>query len=92
MTAPYDPRADRQGPLVRFLRAGGVACFVLAVASLAPGDLGRAARGAVLALLIGLPVIRALWLAVRWARKGDARYALVAVTAAAIVAIGAVVA
>jgi hypothetical protein len=88
---PVDPRADRQAALVAFLRGAGVVCFVLAVAALVPGEAGRVARGGVLGLLLAVPLARALWLAARWAVKGDGRYAAVAVAAAAIAACGAVV-
>lgn len=48
------------------------------------------ARGTVIAL-IAAPVIRVTWLAVRWFRLGDVRFALVSVLLLAIVGVAAVV-
>lgn len=84
-----DPRRERQLVLARFLRAAGVLSFVLAVVGLVPGTAGRLGRGALLAMLVGTPLVRALWLAIRWARRGDLRFASVAVAVVAITTAGA---
>jgi hypothetical protein len=90
--APFDPRADRQRALVAFLRLAGVITFALACVGLLPGDLGRLARGGVVAVLVGAPLVRVGWLATRWARKGDARYAAVSLAVIAVVGLSALVA
>ena len=84
-----DPRRRRQLVLARFLRVAGALSLVLAVAGLVPGDAGRIARGLLLAMLIATPLVRALWLALRWARRGDVRFASVAIAVVAITCTGA---
>jgi hypothetical protein len=82
----------RQGALPGVLRGVGILTFVLSCTALLPGDLGRLARGSMLALLIAAPLGRVGWLAVRWARRGDVRYTAVALGVMSIVALSAVVA
>jgi hypothetical protein len=85
-------RRNRQGALPALLRAVGVLTFVLSCTALLPGDIGRAARGGVLALLIAAPLGRVAWLAARWARRGDVRYMAVALGVMSIVGLSALVA
>ena len=76
---PPDHRVGRQARLLLFLRAATVVAMVLAVvALLVPGSGGRAAGYAVVATLVVVPLLRVAWLAQRWARRGDWRYATVA--------------
>ena len=73
------PLIGRQTLLVQALKVLGVAAWVLALAGLLlPGDLGRAAAGALVALLVAAPVARVAWLCVRWIRRGDPRFAVLA--------------
>lgn len=91
MSAPLDPRADRQRRLARFLRVGVTTAFAVAVAALVtPGRLGTALGVAMVAVLVAVPLIRLGWLARRWLRKGDRRFALVALLLGLIVSAGAV--
>lgn len=90
MTTPFDPRADRQRRLARFLRVGAIVAFWVAlVALLLPGRAGTAFGVAMVAVLVAVPLIRLGWLARRWLRRGDRRFALVAVLLAVIVSAGA---
>jgi len=86
---PHDPREERFRPMGEFLQAETVAVIVLAlVALLAPGDLGGAAATGMIVLLIGIPVVRVLWLVGRWFRRGDTRFALVGVMVLVVLAGG----
>jgi len=90
MTTPFNPRVDRQRRLARFLRVGAVITFVVAVAALvAPGRAGTSFGVAMVGVLVAVPLIRLAWLARRWLRKGDRRFALVALLLALIVSAGA---
>ena len=74
MTAP-DPFANRQ---VRLVRALQVATVVAAILS-AVGLFAEPAAVAAVAVLIAAPMLRVTWLAQRWRRRGDPRFALTAV-------------
>ena len=84
-----DPKAGRQRLLVRFL----VVCVVVAgvasvLALVLPGAAGRAAAIVSIAVVLGAPLTRVGWLAVRWAHKGDGRFALAAAAVLVVVAVG----
>lgn len=94
MTAPFDPPfnplADRQRRLARFLRIGAIAAFVTAVTALVlPDRAGTAVGVAMVCVLVAVPLVRLGWLARRWLRKGDRRFALVALLLAVIISAGA---
>jgi hypothetical protein len=73
------PLIGRQTLLVRALRALSVAAWVLAGAGvLLPGRAGTASGVALVCLLVAAPVARVSWLCVRWLRRGDPRFAMVA--------------
>ena len=74
MTAP-DPFANRQ---VRLVRALQVATVVAAILS-AVGLFAEPAAVAAVAVLIAAPMLRVAWLAQRWRRRGDPRFAFTAV-------------
>lgn len=74
------PSRDRFAGLIRFLHAVLVAAVVLAAAGLVVDE----AAWTMVAVLIVAPLVRVTWLAVRWAARGDRRYALVAVTVLAV--------
>ena len=85
-----DPRPGRQRRLIRFLRVAAVAVLVLALASLAlPGDAGRVAADLMVAVVIATPVVRVVWLLLRWVRRRDLRFAGVALGLLAVVAVSA---
>lgn len=92
MTAP-DPLARRQVRLLRALRAATALAAGLAAAGLAvPDPLGRRLCAAALGVLIAAPLLRVAWLANRWRRRGDPRFAITAVGLLALVGAGPVVA
>lgn len=79
--------------LARLLRGGAAAAFVLGVlGATLPDDAGTATATAAVAVVVGLPLARVAWLGVRWARKGDARFAALAGALLVVVATGAAVA
>lgn len=74
-----DLEAVRFGPLAGLLRGATRVAMALAFAgAVVPGRAGRAAGWALLVLLLVTPVLRVVWLAHRWARRGDTRFAAVA--------------
>ena len=88
---PHDPRAGRQRRLARFLRVAAYATFALAAAALVlPGEAGTAAGTLVVAVLVGVPLVRLGWLGHRWLRKGDRRFAVVAAVLAMFILAGSV--
>jgi hypothetical protein len=90
MTGPImDPRAGRQRLLVRFL----VVCVAVAgaaslLALVLPGAAGRAAAVVSIAVIVGAPLTRVGWLAVRWGHKGDLRFAVAATAVLLVVGVG----
>ena len=93
MSAPPNPRADRQRWLTVYLRIASILVLAAAgVGALVPGDIGERAAIGMVGLLVAVPLGRALWLAVRWWHRGDRRFALLAVTLLLLVATGAALA
>ena len=91
--APVDPRLDRYRPLTRALLWALVACVALSGAAVVlPDPIGRWVGVAVVALLVGAPVARVLWLVARWFRRGDTRFALVGCGVLSVIAAGVVLA
>jgi hypothetical protein len=87
--APPNPRADRQRFLVAYLRVALAAAFVIGVLELIlPEDLRDEAATVMVAVFVAAPIGRVLWLMVRWARRGDWRFALVGGALLAVVATG----
>ncbi len=75
---PFDPRLERYRPVTRGLQVALGVCAALAgLAVVLPDDAARWAGGGVVAVLIGAPMVRVIWLVQRWFRRGDLRYALV---------------
>jgi hypothetical protein len=84
----HDPRETRQRSLVLFLQAALVVTFVLSLLSVVlPDDLTRPFGVATVAVLVLVPLVRIVWLAVRWALKRDYRFAAAAALLASIVAV-----
>ena len=89
---PFDHRIGRQARLLRFLRAATAVAMALAtIAVLVPGSVGRAAGTAAVAALVAVPLLRVVWLAQRWYRRGDRLYGTVACGLLAIVGVAALV-
>lgn len=87
------PRLRRQVVLTRVLVAVAVAVGVVAVTAVVAGAAGVAAwlGTATVVALIAAPVVRVVWLGVRWLRLGDRRYAAVCAALLAIMAVAAAV-
>ena len=78
--------------LHRLLQVSAVAALVLGAAgALLPGDAGIAAATGAVAVVVAAPLLRVGWLAGRWARKHDARFATLAVVLLAVVGAGAAI-
>jgi hypothetical protein len=58
------------------------------VALLAPGDIGGIAADALVGVLIGTPLARVAYLALRWVRRGDLRAAAIGALLLAITGVG----
>jgi hypothetical protein len=88
--SPEQVRYQRMiGALGLFTRVA----FVAALAGLLlPDPVGEAASGVAVAVVVAAPLIRVAWLAVRWYRRGDRRYAAVAVSLLLVVGAGSVIA
>lgn len=72
-------RARRQQVLWRVVTTLALIVGVLATAAtFTTGEIQRVLSVATVAALVGAPVIRVAWLAVRWFRLGDYRFALAA--------------
>ena len=77
---PPDPRAGRFDLVVRGLQVAMVlVALVAALGDVLHGRAGRVAEWVLLALLVGVPVVRVLWFVVRWFRRGDPKFALVGI-------------
>jgi hypothetical protein len=88
-----DPRGERQRALVvALVLTLVVAAGSAAVAVTTIGETSRAAGTASVSAVVAAPLARSLWLGVRWLRKGDRRFALVAAAVLLIVAAGGAVA
>jgi hypothetical protein len=59
---------------------------------LLPDPVGQAASATAVSVVVGAPLVRVAWLAVRWYRRGDRRYAAMAGFLLLIVGVGAVLA
>ncbi len=90
---PADPKSGRQARLLVVLRTGITLVLAAAtVGALAPEPWGTGAAKATAVMLVAFPVGRVAWLGVRWLRKGDTRYATVALLLLLVVATGAIAA
>ena len=79
--------------LHRLLQGSAAAALVLGIAgALLPGDTGIAAATAAVVVGVAAPLLRVAWLAGRWARKGDVRFAALATLLIAVVGTGAAIA
>lgn len=88
---PPNPLAGRQAALVAALRVGTVAAAVLAALALVLPERAASVAGVgMVAVLVGVPVGRVVWLVARWVRRGDTRFALAGAVLLAIVVVGGV--
>jgi hypothetical protein len=79
--------------MIRVLRLLTGVAFVAALGGLVlPDPAGAAAAGVAVAVVVGAPLLRVAWLAVRWYRRGDRRYAAVAAALLVVVGTGSVIA
>ena len=69
-----------------------VTLFAALIATVVPGEVGRTASAAAVALVIAAPLLRVAWLAYRWWRWGDRAYASVAATLLVVVGAGTAIA
>ncbi len=85
------PLVGRQRRMILALRVSLALAATLALGGLLlPGETGRALAWGFVGLVIAAPVVRTGWLALRWWRRGDPRFALVAVGVLGVVALAAV--
>ncbi len=90
---PADPKSGRQARLLVVLRVGILLVLGAAlVGALAPDPWDTRAARATAFMLVIFPVGRVAWLGVRWLRKGDIRYATVALLLLLVIGTGAVAA
>src|SRR5690606_6507314 len=74
---PPNRRRGRQRFLVAYLRVSLVLVAAAAAATVVlPDDVDQWSGWAMVGLLIGVPTVRLGWLAVRWLRLGDWRFAV----------------
>jgi hypothetical protein len=72
------PLVGRQRHLIVALRWSLAITGILALAGVVlAGRAGEIAATMFLVVLIAIPIIRVIWLGIRWVRRGDPRYALV---------------
>ncbi len=84
-----DPRPGRYQRLSDLMgRVLLVAAVLALVTVLLPAEYGRWTGGALVLVLIGAPLYRVAWFAARWVRRGDRRYAAVAIGVLTVVVAG----
>ena len=78
---------QRQGPV---LRVATVLAFLLALASvLTEGQVTVVTGTAAVTVVVAVPLLRVLWLLIRWAQERDWRFVAVATGLLAVVGLGA---
>ena len=86
-------RVDRAtATYVKMLRVATLAMLVAAVLGLVPGPVGTIGAVGAVSVAIGTPVLRVALLALRWARRGDVRFAALAAGLVVLVVSGSVIA
>jgi len=87
------PEQVRYGRMIGVLGVLTRVAFVAALGGLLlPDPVGPAASALAVAIVIATPLLRVLWLALRWYLRGDRRYAAVAASLLLIVGTGSVLA
>ena len=87
---PERVRYERMIRVLRFLSRVAIAAALAGM--LLPDPVGQAASATAVTVVVAAPLIRVAWLAVRWYRRGDRRYAAVAAALLLIVGSGSVLA
>lgn len=83
-----DPRRDRQTRLVRFMQVALVAAALCSLGAVVlPADAAHVVGQVTVAVLIATPLIRLVWLAVRWTLRRDFRFAAAALGLALIIVV-----
>lgn len=91
-TTSFDSRGGRQDDLALFLRIALGALLALSLAgALASARVSHDVGQAITVLLVGLPLLRLVWLLVRWIRKGDRRFTLLLLSLLSVVVAAAAV-
>ncbi len=88
---PLPAEPDR-ALLRRALPLATALALALALGGLLPGTVGRVAAGALVAVLIAVPLLRVGILSVGWRHSPDRRFALAGVALLAVVGVGALIA
>lgn len=89
MTAPPDPKATRFDRLSAALSVAVTLAVVLVLGALTlPDSAADVMGGALVAVVIATPLLRVAWFVQRWFRRGDPRFALVALGVLVVVATG----
>jgi hypothetical protein len=83
-------RYERIGWTLQFFTWVALAAAVAGL--LLPDPIGNAASAVAVGVVVGAPLVRVAWLAVRWYHRGDRRYAAVAAALLVIIGTGAVLA
>ena len=83
-------RYERIAWTLRFFTWVALAAAVAGL--LLPDPIGDAASAVAVGVVVGIPLVRVAWLALRWYHRGDRRYAAVAGALLLIVGTGAVLA
>ena len=79
--------------MIRALRLLSWVAFGAALAGvILPDPVGNAAGATAVGVVVAVPLMRVAWLAIRWYRRGDRRYAAVAAGVLLIVGAGSVLA
>lgn len=80
-------RGHWQGPALTWTTRALLALALLGIA--VPGSLGRLLAVAAVAVVIAVPLVRVVWLVVRWTQERDVRFVVVGVALLSTVALGA---
>lgn len=75
------------------LRAALAAVAVLAAVTVVlPAAIGESVGKVLVAVLVGVPLVRVAWFVVRWFRRGDPKFAMIGFGVLCVVAVGALLA
>jgi len=83
-------RGRWQAPALTWTTWGVLAAGVLS--AVLPGDAGTAVATAVVGVVVATPLLRVVWLVLRWNREHDRRFAALGLALLAVVAAGAALA
>lgn len=90
---PFEIQPRANGAMARALQVATVSALISGLlGTLVPGPVGVISSRTALGLVIAAPLVRVLWLALRWRQRRDYRYALTAVALLGLVLGGAILA